>query len=220
MARVTVSEVDELSNKIERDLQKTAHDAAKDQNLLKEILEGIVSTNDSYRHNCFKVLAIVGEKYPKILYPEWKRFEVLLSSGNAFHRAIAVNMITILARVDKKERFEKMFRRYFNLLNDESLMVARYVAKNANDLARSKPGLLDKIVSQLLRLERDSHFDSKRRDLILSDALESFEDNFEENRSKKGMIKLARILKDSGSPRAKKVAGHFLDKFGSIESER
>ncbi|MCL5067966.1 MAG: hypothetical protein M1368_06405 [Thaumarchaeota archaeon] len=81
----------------------------------------------------------------------------MLESKNSFHRAIAVYVIARLARIDEKKQFEKIFARYFGMLDDESLMIARYVAQNAGRIAKSKPALMNKITSELLKVEK-THF--------------------------------------------------------------
>ena len=92
-----------LSDKKGAFVEEVAQEAMKDPMLLNLVLEGIVSTNDAYRYNCFKVLSSICEQKPDQLYPEWKRFEVLLGSENSYHRAIAVNMLAKLTRADKEK---------------------------------------------------------------------------------------------------------------------
>jgi hypothetical protein len=43
--------------------------ALSDEKALKEILDGIVSKDDAYRYNRFKVLLQISEERPLILYP-------------------------------------------------------------------------------------------------------------------------------------------------------
>jgi hypothetical protein len=212
MHTATSEAAGKLSDKKGRYVEEVARNAVKDSTLLKLVLEGILSTSDAYRYNCFKVLSIIGEQEPDHLYPEWKRFELLLRSKNSYQRGIAVNIIAKLTRADKKRRFEKIFNYYFGLIDDESLMVARYVARNAGKIARSKPRLRNKIISELLKQEKETHFDQGRKDLIAADALQFFEEYFEASADKEKIIALARTLEHSKSPKAKKTAKLFLER--------
>lgn len=203
--------IGELLDREGKCVEDVTQQAKKDAKLLKLVLEGVTSTNEPYRYNCSKVLSRISEQDPELLYPEWKRFEMLFRSENSFHRAIAVYVIARLARVDVKKQFEKIFARYFGMLDDESLMIARYVAQNAGRIAKSKPALMNRITSELLKVEK-THFDQGRRDLIFSDVLESFEEYFEESKDKEKIIALAKRLEHSRSPRAKKTAKQFLQR--------
>ncbi len=41
----------------------------KKPDLIKQYLEGLLSKNETYRYNCFKVIFIISEEKPDILYP-------------------------------------------------------------------------------------------------------------------------------------------------------
>lgn len=201
--------IEELTDKQGTHVEDVVQRALNDAGLLKLVLEGLTSTNEAYRYNCSKVISRLSERYPERLYPEWKRFEALLKSKNSFHRAIAVYTIARLTRVDSGEKFAKIFRRYFDLLDDISLMVARYVAQSAGIIAKSKPALANKITTELLDVQ-NTHFDQIRKDLIAGDALRSFEQYFEKSHQKEKIVSLARQLSRSKSPSAKKIARQFL----------
>ena len=149
--------IEKLLDREGKHVEEVTQQVKKDAKLLKLVLEGATSTNEAYSYNCSKALSRISEQDPELLYQEWKRFEMLLESKNSFHCAIAVYVIARLARIDEKKQFEKIFARYFGMLDDESLMIARYVAQNAGRIAKSKPALMNKITSELLKVEK-THF--------------------------------------------------------------
>ena len=136
MIHAAAPEVEKLVDKEGKHVAAVTQKAKKDAKLLKLVLEGVTSKNESYRYNCSKVLSRISEQDPERLYPEWERFETLLRSENAFHRAIAVYVIARLASTDREKKFEKIFNRYFGMLDDKSLMISRYVALNAGRIAK------------------------------------------------------------------------------------
>lgn len=218
MIIVPATEIESLLDKEGKYVREITEKAQKDSKLLELVLDGVTSKNESYRYNCSKVLSRISEQDPELLYPEWNRFEILLRSENAFHRAIAVYVIARLASVDMEEKFEKIFNKYFGMLDDKSLMISRYVAQNAGIIAKSKPKLMNRITLKLLKVE-ETHFDQGRRDLISGDALESFEEYFEKSKHKEKIIALARRLEKSRSPRAKMIAKKFLHQHEPIKQK-
>ena len=212
---VILDTIRKLSDRKGRYVDELTQAAINNSKILKTILEGILSTNDVYRYNCFKVLSSIGLQRPERLYPEWRRFELLLQSKNAFHRGIAVNIIAQLTKVDNKRRFEKIFDEYFDLLNDASLMVARYVALSAGEIARAKLKSANQITAKLLKVG-ELHFDKGRRDLIAGDVLQSIEKYFDALTDEKEIIAFAKRLRRSKSPRGKKAAEKFLEKHCTI----
>ena len=194
------------------DVEGVAKKVLKDEKVLSELLEGILSKKETIRSNSFKVLLFLSEKRPKVLYPEWDFFAKLLSSDNTYHKYIAIYIIANLTRIDTKNRFEKMFNKYYNSLNDKSVIPAAHVAGNSGKIARVKPKLQPKITNKLLNIEK-THHHPERRDLIKSYAIESFSEYFEEAKNKKKIIEFVKRQSKSRSPKARKKAKEFLKKW-------
>ena len=89
----------------------------KNHDLIKQYLEGLLSKNETYRYNCFKVLYDVSEKKPDLLYHHWNFFVNQLRSNNNYHKMSAVLIIANLASVDKENRFENIFNEFFRAPN-------------------------------------------------------------------------------------------------------
>jgi hypothetical protein len=176
---------------------------------LEELLDGIVSKDDTYRYNCFKVLVQISENEPLVLYPEWDRFVGLLGSPNAFHRSISVQIIAGLTGADTEKRFDDIFDLYFGMLDDEKVVVARYLAQNAWKIARSKPYLLERTTERLLDVD-ETHHTQSRKDLIKADVIQSFEALFDQVQDKKRVLAFVEQQLESSSPKARKAAKSFL----------
>ena len=104
-------------------IANTALNALEDAELRSELLNGLRSKKDILRSNCFKVLHSISETNPRTVYPEWNFFATLLESDNAYHRLIAVRILANLTPADRENKFDALFDRYYNLLND-SVIVA------------------------------------------------------------------------------------------------
>jgi hypothetical protein len=201
-------------DKKEVDVESVAKQALKDENLLAALLEGILSKNDTRRYNSFKVLLLISEEHPEVLGPQWGFFVDLLRSDNTYHKSSAINIIANLASADRAGRFERIFDRYFELLDDRSVVTARYVARNAGKLARSKPHLQERITERLLDIDK-THHHQERKDLIKADVIESFEEFFEESPDKERILAFVEEQLECTSPKTRKEAKRFLKRWGN-----
>jgi hypothetical protein len=202
-----------LGDKEHPKLKEAMQLALAEEEALKALLDGLVSKEDAYRYNCFEVLLQISEDRPRVLYPEWDRFIGLMRSGNAFFRSIALRLVANLTGADEERQFEDLFDEYFGLLDDEKVMVARYLVQSASQIARRKPHLREKIAEKLLDIDRTHHTEG-RKALIKADAVEFFETFFEELPDEERMLAFAEGMITCSSPKARKAAKTFLSRRG------
>jgi hypothetical protein len=202
-----------LANKEVSNLGEVAQWAVADREILQEILAGVVDKDDTYRHHCFQVLLQVSDTAPSALYPDWDYFVELLSSPNAFHRSIAVQIIAGLSRADADKRFDAVFERYFALLDDEKVMVARHLVQNAWKIVEAKPYLQVQITARLLEIDK-THHPKGRKDLIKGDLVELFGHDFEASQQQEQIRAFAEQQLASESPKTRKAAADFVKRYG------
>ncbi len=194
-------------------VKSVAEKALKDEKLLSGLLEGILSKKETIRFNSFRILVLISEKHPKVLYPKWDFFAELLSSDNTYHKYMAIYIIANLTGTDTKNKFERIFNKYYSLLNDKSIIPAAHVAGNSGKIVQAKPELQTKITNKLLSIDKTPH-EPERRDLIKGYAIEAFSEYFEEAKNKKRIIEFAKKQLKSKSTRTKRVAHKFLKRWG------
>jgi hypothetical protein len=119
MAKLLVQEIkmsiiSDLINK-QIDVKSAMKIALKDIAVLSELLEGIQSSQDPIRYNSFKVILLISEEHPGILYPHWALFERMLDSDNSYFKDIAIQIIANLTIVDTENRFEGISDKLINL---------------------------------------------------------------------------------------------------------
>ncbi len=194
------------------DVESVAKEALEDENLLAALFEGIVCKKDTRRYNSFKVLLLMSEEHPELLSPKWDFFVDLLRSDNTYHKSSAINIIANLASADRAGRFDSIFDRYFDLLDDRSVVTARYVARNAGKIAKSKPHLREGITERLLDID-ETHHDQERKNLIKADVIESFGEFFAESPDKERILTFAEEQLECSSPTTRKAAKAFLARW-------
>jgi hypothetical protein len=204
---------EQLGQKQDLNIAEVAQVAASDPVLVAELLDGLEAKNDVYRYNCFQVLTYLSEQQPKMLVPAWDRLVQLLDSDNAYHRSCAVNLLANLVRADPEDRFAGIFDQYVGLLDDEKVMVARYLARNMGKIALARPNLQSKIVDRLIAIDQ-AHHTQGRKDLIKSDIIGSFEEFYEESQDKARIRTFVEEQLDCSSPKTRQAAKRFLKVHG------
>ncbi len=192
------------------DLEPLVRRAARDDGLLELLLAGLAEKNETWRYNCYKVVYRLAQSDPARVYPYWDRIAGSLASDNAYHRAGAVLLLPLLLPADTGRRFDRVRSRYFGLLDDESIVVARYVAQSAASITMRRPDLLPAVVRGLLGVE-NTHHPSSRRELLKSDVIEAMERMLPSlsPAGRKQALAFAKAQAQSCSPRTRKAAGRF-----------
>ena len=192
-------------------VKKVAKKALDDNAVLSELLEGVLSKKERIRFNCFKVLLLISEVHPRVLYAKWDFFADLLSSPNTYFKYIAIHIITNLTKVDSKDNFEKIFSKFYALLDDTSIIPASHVAGNSAKIVKAKPKLQTKITNKLLAIDK-THHHPERRDLIKGYVIDAFSEYFEGSRNKKKILDFVEKQLNARSPRTRKKAKEFLER--------
>jgi len=185
----------------------------KNPSSLSELLEGIYSEKAGIKFKSAKILRIISEERPERLYPKWDFFEKLLDSENNIIKWNAMDVIANLTRVDSRNRFDKIFRKFYGMLYEGSLITAAHVVGNSWKIAKAKPSLSSRITSELLKVEKIPLPTEECRNILKGHAILSFSEYFDQVKEK-GKVKsfARRELKNSRNATRSK-AEKFLKKF-------
>lgn len=195
-----------------KNVESIAKKVVKDERLLDDLLEGVSSEKAVIKYKSLKVLMLVSEQQPKVLYPEWDFFVKLLDDDNTFLRVIGATIIANLTRVDTKNKFEKIFNKYYSLLGDESMINAANIAGRSGIIARAKPHLQGKITNKLLDIDK-THHSSECKNIIEGKVILSFEEYIGEFKDKKKIIQFVRNELQNTRPATRKKAEKFLKRW-------
>jgi len=200
----------ELENK-DIDVNVFAESIIKNPDKTSAYIEGLLSKNETYRYNCFKILNIVSEKKPKVLYPHWDFFINHLKSENDYHKMSAALIIANITSVDTENRFENIFDLYYENLKTKKTIVPIYVVKSSGKIVRSKPELEEKITNLLLNIEKIHQ--GKQIELVKAAVIELFSEFFPKSKNKEKIIDFVKKQINSESPKTRKIAKEFLNKY-------
>jgi len=198
--------------------EKLLQKVEQNLDLLPELLQGIFSLKAAIRYGCAKVLMDLSEKSPEKLYPYMENFIELLDSKHRILTWNAMAIIANLAKVDKNRRFDAIFDKYYNFLNDEYMVTVANVVRNSAKIALAKPYLVQKIATELLRVNDISvtpHLTEECKRVITEHAIKSFDVFFEriEAKARVQVLSFVRQLLDSKRTSLRKEAQSFLKKW-------
>lgn len=185
-----------------------------DDNLIKPILEGILSKNDEVRQKNFRVLLQISRKYPKILYSKWDFLVNLLNSDNHFHRYMSINLIANIASNDITNKFKEIFDEYFGNIENDRTMVAGQTTLNSGKIANKIPSLIPKITNILLNIDKIHR--GKQIELLKGYAIESFNEYFDKIKDKNEIINFVKKQLNSNSPKTRRIAKEFIEKWNFL----
>lgn len=186
-------------------VKSIANKVVKDRKLLDDLFENVSSDKAVIKYKSLKVLMLLSEQQPSILYPEWDFFVRLLDNENTFLRTIGANTIANLTKIDNKNKFEKIFDQYYSLLEDESMINAANIAGRSGIIAKSKPNLQNKITDKLLDIDK-THHSSECKNIIKGKAILSFGEYIGEFEDKEKIIQFVKKeLKNTRSATRKKA---------------
>ena len=184
--------------------------------ILPEVLKGISSSKAAIRYGCAKVLMDLSEEHPEELYPYMDSFIDLLYSKYRILTWNAMAIIANLAKVDKDKKFDAIFDKYYSFLNDEYMVTVANVVGHSGKIALAKPYLIQKITSELLKVENISttpHLTEECKRVIAEKAIESFDLFFDRIDAKDKVISFAKRHLDSPRRTLKTEADNFLKRW-------
>jgi len=202
--------IPELSDK-NANIKQLSEKALENEGLLIELLSGLKSKEETFRYNCSRILLLISETHGEVLYPEWDYFVELLNSEHTYWKMSALRIIANLVRLDKENKFDKIFDRYYSILDEEKTSLAAHIAVNSGKIAKAKPALQTRVTERLLNI--DKTHSGKQKDLIKGYAIEAFSEYFEEVTNKDKILEFIKNQQNSKSPKTRKLAEEFLKKW-------
>ena len=193
-------------------LEKVKHNSS----LIPEILKGVSSAKPGIRYGCAKVLMDLSEDHPERLYPYMDFFTDLLDSKYRILTWSAIAIIANLTTIDKDNKFDVIFKKYYGLLNDEYMVTVANVVGHSGKIALAKPNLAQKIADELLKVENISttpHLTEECKRVIAEKAIDSFDLFFDRIEDKEKVVSFTRRHLNSPKRTLETKAENFLLKW-------
>lgn len=172
--------------------------------------DGLGAKAAGIKYGCAKVLRVISDTNPELLYPRFDLFADFLDGDNKIMQWQAIYVIANLASVDSRNRFDKIFDRYFSPIPGPVLITAANVIGVAAKIALARPEMSDRITAEILKVGRAKYQTAECRNVALGGAIESFDQFFDQIKDKKPVVGFVkRQLKNTRNATRKK-AERFL----------
>lgn len=184
--------------------------------LIPEILGGISSSKPAIRYGCAKVLMDLSEEEPEQLYSHMDFFINLLESKYRILTWNAIIIISNLTKVDKENKFDSIFNKYYSYLDDEYMVTVANVVGNSGKIALAKPYLTQKITDKLLKVENISitpHLSEECKRVITQHAIKTFDTFFPQIEQKDKVISFVKKHINSLRESLRTESEKFLKKW-------
>jgi hypothetical protein len=194
------------------DKEKIAAEVIKNPEALTSLFEGLNSDKAAVRYGCEKTFRFISEKRPELLYPHFDFFVKMLDSGNNFLKWGAIITIANLTGADKKNRFEKIFDKYFSPITGPVMITAGNTIGSAARIALYKPHLIEQITREILKVEKAKYKTKECVNVACGHAIDSFSQFYDKIIDKRPVTEfIKRQLRNTRVP-VRKRAEKFLKK--------
>lgn len=183
--------------------------------LIPILVKGMYSLKPSVRYGCGKVLMDLSETHPEKMYQNIDSFIDLLDSK---YRIITWNSMAIIANiaeVDKEKKIDTIFQKYINFLKDEYVITVANTIENLGKIALAKPYLIQKITTEILRVENiklTPHLTEECRRVIAEKAIGSIDQFFNNIQEKKKVLSFVERQVKSSRKSLRSKAAEFVKK--------
>jgi hypothetical protein len=193
--------------------EKLAAEVIKHPDLLPEFLEGLGADAAAVKYGCAKVLRIVSEREPGVLYPDIKLFFDLLDCDNQIIKWNAILIIGNLACVDSKGKINRILGNYLAPIPGPDLITAANVVAGATKVALAKPRLTDKVVDELLKVSRARYRTRECRNVATGHVIEAMDQLYGQTKKKETVAGFIKRQRKNPRSATRKKAEKFVKRW-------
>ena len=157
-----------------------------------------------------KVLRIISEKRPDLVYPYFDSLATMLDCENSFLKWGAILCLANLTRVDSAGKFEAIFDRYFRPISGPVMITAGNIMRGSARIALAKPHLADRIAAEILKVEQAEYRTAECRNVAIGHAIDSFTLFYDLVRDRSCIIRFVKAQVGNPRPPVHRRAVKFL----------
>lgn len=186
----------------------------RERGALPEVFAGLGAEEARVKYGCLKVLRMVSEKEPAVLYPEFDRIVELLESDSTFIKWGAIIIIGNLAAVDWRNKIEHILERFLRPISGPVMITAANIIGAAGKIAEAKPQLAQTVLHALLKVEKARYKTAECRNVALGHVIRALDQFF--GHVKEPKLALAFVERQLRNRRqaVRRRAAAFLKKHG------
>jgi len=197
------------------DIPTTIEQVVSAPEQIPELVAALRTEKRSLKYVYEKVLRLVSERRPELVYPHFDAFAALLDHENSFLKWGAIMTVANLTAVDAESRFEALFDRYYAPIPGPTMVTASNIIGSSPKIVQAKPHLTQRIVTEILKVEQAEyeHHGSPSpecRNVVLGQAIDAFDQFFERIDDKPAVLGFVRRQLQNTRKQVAKKAERFL----------
>lgn len=194
------------------------NEITRNPQLIGNILAIIRTEKGSIKYTGTKLIRLVSQTNPIIIYPYFDDIFALIYNINSFIKWDAITIISNLITVDNQSKFDLLFNQYFNLLHDKQMITAANVVVNAWKIVRANPKYEFEITSRLLMIPNNQYYSDgvispECNKILCGHVIDCFSKYFELSALQNKIIDFANMQRESPRKSVAKKASTFLNKI-------
>jgi len=200
------------------DINKISAQVIKNPVIIKELVEQLKIEKSSLKFSYEKILRLISEKTPELVYPYFDDFVKLLDSENNFLKWGAILTIANLTSVDSENKFDKIFRKYYLPIEGPAMITAANIIGSSRKIVSAKPYLANKITKEILKVQKAEYIhkgklSSECKNVVCGHAIDSFAMFYNKIENKKPVRDFTKQQLNNSREAVKKKAEKFFKKF-------
>mgnify|MGYP001608205896 FL=1 len=186
---------------------------------IAELIEVLKREKGTVKYAYEKVLRLVSERRPTLIYPYFDVFARLLDSDNSFLKWGAIMTVAHLAAVDAENKFETIFEKYYAPIAGLTMVTAANIIGSSAKIVLAKPELAGRIAREILRVEKATYErqgspSPECRNVAIGHAIDSFKQFFEQIDDQVTVIRFVERQLSNTRKQVVKKAERFICKYG------
>ncbi|MBN1975440.1 MAG: hypothetical protein JW787_17520 [Sedimentisphaerales bacterium] len=197
--------------------EKIANYAIENPQFIKQLIEGVSVPKGSIRFGYEKVLRLISERRPDLIYPYFDVFKKLSVCDNSFLKWGAILTIANLAVADSDKKFDAMFEEFYAPVTGPVMVTAANIIGGSAKIVSAKPYMMGRIIKEILKVEK-ANFElhgepsPECRNVAIGHAIETFDQFFDKIEDKEVIIKFVKRQLNNTRKQVVKKAEKFLKK--------
>lgn len=203
--------------KAKPDLQLFVTEGMGDENMLPMLLDIVKTDNTSVKYTCTKVVRLINEQRPELVYPYFEQVASWLKHPNSFIKWDACRILADLAAVDLENKFARIYQDYFDLIHDPQMITAANVIGNAWKIVQARLEWESDITGRLLEVPgivylHEGEPSPECNSIACGHVIECFDHYFNRSANQAEMLLFAEEQRKSTRKAVSKIAVKFLQR--------
>ncbi|MDD3740148.1 MAG: hypothetical protein PHH30_02810 [Bacteroidales bacterium] len=197
------------------DINKIVSQIIKNPEQIENLINVVENEKGSIKFGCEKILRLVSEQKPELIYPYFDFFVKLLDNENKFLKWGAIITISNLAIKDNENKFEKIFEKYYAPIKGSVMVTAANEVGNSDKIIQAKPELKEKIIDKILEIEKAKYIHKgalspECKNVVCGHAIDTFEKIYNQTLPPQKVIVFVKKQLKNSRDKVRKKAEKFI----------